>query len=96
MAGYTLEERRATFKRFKYVRLTAQEGWSSCLLCPALSVLAGPSAMQRLLHLILPFSTVKYLRAGPTEMPFQNWYTANTNHFQLTDSVSWKSKIQLG
>ena len=24
---------------------------------------------------------VKYLRAGPAEMPFQNWYTANTNHF---------------
>jgi hypothetical protein len=61
MAGYTLEERRATCKRFKYVRLTAQEGWSSCLLCPALSVLAGPSAMQRLLHLILPFSTDVYL-----------------------------------
>jgi len=28
---------------------------------------------------------VKYLRAGPAEMPFQNWYTANTNHFRLTD-----------
>jgi len=28
---------------------------------------------------------VKYLRAGPTEMPFQNWDTANTNHFRLTD-----------
>jgi len=24
---------------------------------------------------------VKYLRAGPAEMPFRNWYTANTNHF---------------
>jgi len=39
---------------------------------------------------------VKYLRAGPAEMPFQNWYTANTNHFHLTDSVRWKSKTQLG
>jgi len=28
---------------------------------------------------------VKYLRAGPDEMPFRNWYTANTNHFNLTD-----------
>ena len=28
---------------------------------------------------------VKYSRAGPAEMPFQNWYTANTNHFHLTD-----------
>ena len=31
---------------------------------------------------------VKYLRAGPAEMPFQNLYTANTNHFGMTDSVS--------
>ena len=30
------------------------------------------------------------------QVPFQNWYTANTNHFNLTDSVRWKSKIQLG
>jgi len=29
---------------------------------------------------------VKYLRAGPAEMPFQNWYTTNANHFSLTDS----------
>jgi len=43
-----------------------------------------------------PMNHVKYLRAGPTEMPFQNWYTANTNHFHLTDSVRWKSKDQLG
>ena len=47
----------------------------------------GPSA---------PMNHVKYLRAGPAEMPFQNWYTANTNHFRLTDSVRWKSKRQLG
>ena len=43
-----------------------------------------------------PMNNVKYLRAGPAEMPFQNWYTANTNHFFLTDSVSLKSKTQLG
>jgi len=28
---------------------------------------------------------VKCLRAGPAEMPFQTWYTANTNNFRLTD-----------
>ena len=33
---------------------------------------------------------VKYLRAGPAEMPFRNWYTTNTNHFHLTYSVRWK------
>jgi len=32
-----------------------------------------------------PMNHVKYLRAGPAEMPFQNWYTAKTNHFRLTD-----------
>jgi len=35
-----------------------------------------------------PMNHVKYLMAGPAEMPFRNWYTANTNHFHLTDSVS--------
>ena len=30
----------------------------------------------------------KYLRAGPAEMRFQNWYTADTNHVNLSDSVS--------
>ena len=43
-----------------------------------------------------PMNHVKYLRAGPAEMPCRNWYTANTNHFHLTDSVRWKSKTQLG
>jgi len=43
-----------------------------------------------------PMNHVKYLRAGPAKMPFQNWYTASTNHFRLTDSVRWKSKRQLG
>ena len=43
-----------------------------------------------------PMNHVKYLRADPAEVPFQNWYTANTNHFHLTDSVRWKSKTQLG
>ena len=37
-----------------------------------------------------PMNHVQYLRAGPAEMPFRNWYTANTNHFHLTDSVRWK------
>ena len=41
-----------------------------------------------------PMNHVKNLRAGPAEMPFQNWYTANTNHFHLTDSVRWKWKTQ--
>ena len=27
-------------------------------------------------------------------MPSRHWYTASTNHFQLTDSVSWKWKTQ--
>jgi len=33
---------------------------------------------------------VKYLRAGPAEMPFRNWYSANTNNFKMTDSVNMK------
>jgi len=41
-----------------------------------------------------PMNHVKYLRAGPAEMPFRNWYTANTNHFKLTDSVRLKLKAQ--
>jgi len=32
-----------------------------------------------------PMNHVKYLRAGPAKMPFQTWYTVNTNHFRLTD-----------
>jgi len=43
-----------------------------------------------------PMNHVKYLRVGPAEMSFLNWYTANTNYFHLTDSVRWKSKTQLG
>jgi len=45
-----------------------------------------------LCHSYLPalMNHVKYLRAGPAEMPFRNWYTANTNHFHLTDSVRRK------
>ena len=35
---------------------------------------------------------VKYLRAGPAEIPFRNWYTANTNHFEMTDSVDLNQK----
>jgi len=41
-----------------------------------------------------PMNHVKYLRASPAEMPFRNWYTANTNHFHLTDSVRCKWKTQ--
>ena len=43
-----------------------------------------------------PYESCKILRAGPAEMPFQNWYTANTNHFPPTDSVRWKFKKQQG
>jgi len=43
-----------------------------------------------------PMNHVKDLRAGLAKMPFQNWYTAHTNHFHLTDSVRSKSKNQLG
>ena len=32
-----------------------------------------------------PMNHVEYLRAGLAEMRFQNLYTANTNHFRLTD-----------
>jgi len=39
---------------------------------------------------------VKYLRAGPAEMPFQNWYTANTNHFRLTDFCQAEMKNTTG
>jgi len=42
-----------------------------------------------------PMNHVKYLRAGPAEMPFLNWYTANTNNLSdLTDSVKIKWKTQ--
>jgi len=39
---------------------------------------------------------VKYLRAGPVEMPFQNWYTANTIHFKLTDFCQTEILITTG
>jgi len=39
---------------------------------------------------------VKYLRAGPAEMPFQTWYTANTNHFRLTDFCQAEIKNTTG
>jgi len=42
-----------------------------------------------------PMNHVKYLGAGPAEMPFQNWYTATTNHFRQI-SVWRKSTRQLG
>jgi len=60
------------------------------------STITGPKYfwIQIFLDPPAPMNHVKYLRAGPAGMPFQNWYTANTNHFHLTDS--WKSKTQLG
>jgi len=39
---------------------------------------------------------VKYLRAGPAEMPFQNWSTAITNYFRLTDFCPAKKKNTTG
>ena len=32
--------------------------------------------VSRTVNLPAPMNHVKYLRAGPAEMPFQNWYTA--------------------
>ena len=46
----------------------------------ALSVTIGPVDYPP-----APMNHVKYLRAGPAEMPVQNWYTANANHFRLSD-----------
>ena len=54
---------------------------------------------QEIFHLTVavrppvPMNHVKYLRAGPAEMPFQTWYTANTNHFRLTDFCQAEIKI---
>jgi len=44
-----------------------------------------------------PMNHVKYWRASPAEMPFRNWYTANTNHFRLTDfcQVEMKNPTRL-
>jgi len=39
---------------------------------------------------------VKYLRAGPAEMPFETWYTTNTNHFRLTDFCQAEIKNKTG
>ena len=47
-------------------------------------------------HPPAPMNHVKYLRAGPAEMPFQNWYTANTNHFRLTDFCQAEIKHTTG
>jgi len=43
-----------------------------------------------------PPAPVKYLRAGPAEMPFQTWNTANTNHFRLTDFCQTEIKNTTG
>jgi len=39
-----------------------------------------------------PCESCKNLRAGPAKMPFQNWHTANTNHFYLTDFCQMEIK----
>jgi len=43
-----------------------------------------------------PMNHIKYLMAGPAEMPFQNWYTANTNHFCRTDFCQAELTTQMG
>ena len=43
-----------------------------------------------------PMNHVKYLRAGPAEMPFQTWYADNTNHFRLTDFCQVEIKNTTG
>jgi len=42
-----------------------------------------------------PMNHVKYLRAGPPDMPLRNWYNCSTKHFHLTSVVRWKWKNQL-
>jgi len=43
-----------------------------------------------------PMNHVKYLRAGPAEMPFQNRYTISTNYFRLTDFCQAEIKNTTG
>ena len=70
---------------------------SQCIIVPLIAPIADTLYIYIYIRIPpAPMNHVKYLRAGPAEMPFQNWYTANTNHLRLTDSVRWKSKRQLG
>ena len=43
-----------------------------------------------------PMNHVNFLRADSAEMPFQNWYTANTNHFLVTDFCQFEIKNTTG
>ena len=43
-----------------------------------------------------PYESCKIFKGQPRWNAFRNWYTVNTNHFHITDSVKWKSKTQLG
>jgi len=62
----------------------------STLLCGIHSVVPLRTEIRREHCPRRPYNHVKYLRAGPALMPFRNWYTANTNHFHMTDSVELK------
>jgi len=43
-----------------------------------------------------PYESCKIFKGRPAEMPFQNWYTANTNHFRLTDFCPVEIKTTTG
>jgi len=69
-----------TFCILKHALVLPTPGCISIIINTALQV-----HLVCMLYPPAPMNHVKYLRAGPAEMPFQNWYTANTNHFCLTD-----------
>ena len=48
-----------------------------------------------IVHLHAPLDHVKYLKAGPARLPFQNWYTVRTNHLHLTDFCLAETKTLL-
>ena len=84
-----------------YIHMSARPH-ESCKICPPALMSKICNGQPRRIYIcppapmnytyVRPPLWVKYLRASPAEMPFQNWYTANTNHFRLTHSVRWKSK----
>ena len=37
-----------------------------------------------------PYESLKIIQVRPRREALFYWYTANTNHFHLTDSVRWK------
>jgi len=64
-------------------------------ISPATGVMLLPKIPlpKKLSEMIARFSTQKIdpatgVRAGPAEMPFRNWYTANTNHFNLNEKTN--------